>query len=75
MLTELTEQQLAEIVANVQDGCGIRDAIRETIGEEPSLQLLVWLQDNHYDLLTDAKNGRGYAANQREMREAMKGHG
>ena len=69
----LTEEQLGEVVAAVESGSGLRDAIRAVTHQEPSILLITWLRENHYDLLTDAKNGNGHAAAQAAGRQAMKG--
>lgn len=71
----LTDEQLAQIEADIQDGLGIREAIRETTGDWPSLQLLTWLRENHYKMLTDAKHGEGHTENEAAARAAIRGNG
>lgn len=71
----LTDEQLAQIETDVQDGLGIRGTVREMIGDEPSLQLLTWLRENHYKLLTDAKHGEGHTENEAAARAAIRGNG
>lgn len=71
----LTDNQLTEVATLVSSGSGLRAAIAQVTGVDPSIQLMTWLRDNHYQMLTDAKGGAGHAERQAVIREAMKGTG
>lgn len=65
----LTDAQIAEVVELIQGGSGLKAALLQ-IGVDPTLSVMVWLQSNHYDRLTDAKHGEGHAQAQAALRLA-----
>lgn len=71
----LTDEKIQNIVDRQREGVGLRQSIREVIGEEPTLALLTWLLKNHYEVMTDAKFGNGHATRQADLRQQMKGTG
>lgn len=67
----LTTEQVTKVADALGAGQGLKAALLDVTGAEPSIQLLTWLKNNHYELLTDAKHGQGHASAQAALREAQ----
>lgn len=70
----LTDEQVSELASAMAAGSSLRDAVRDVTHQEPSLQLLTWLRNTHYELLTDAKKGDGFTKREAEARQMSKGN-
>ena len=51
----IPEEQLSQVFKAVEEGAGLRDALRQHAGAELSDQLRDWLLQNHHVSYLDAK--------------------
>lgn len=70
----IDDAQLGVIEQNIRDGRSLDDSLLAA-GVQPSLQVKIWLKENHYQRLTDAKKGEGHAEAQAELRKQLQGSG
>lgn len=70
----LSEAQLDVVEQNIKDGRSLDDSLLAA-GVQPSLQVKIWLKENHYQRLTDAKKGEGHSEAQAELRKQLTGSG
>lgn len=70
----IDDAQLDVVERELKRGSSFDSALLAA-GIQPSLQIKIWLQKNHYQRLTDAKKGEGHTDAQAELRKQLQGSG